>query len=96
MQCKASCARVNTTILIESHSTLCQTSYRRQIDLGSSNVQRSALVVVANVNIHTGLDVAPHEGHITLKNALAQHIRYLLVRLIQAATAQTLPGLVCN
>ena len=61
-------------------------TYCRKVDLSSGNVQRSALVVVAYVNVHACLDVAPHQGHVTIKDALAQHVRNLPVSLIQAAS----------
>lgn len=59
--------------------------YRRQVGLCRGNMQRCALVIVPDVDVHSSLDVAPHECHVALKDALAQLIRHPPVRLVHAA-----------
>lgn len=59
--------------------------YRRQVGFSCSHMQRCSLVIVPDVHVHSSLDVAPHEGHVTLKDALTQLIRHLLVRLVHTA-----------
>ena len=51
-------------------------------------MQRCTLVVVPDVDGHSSLDVAPHERHVALKDALAQLIRHPLVRLVHAAPCE--------
>lgn len=59
--------------------------YRRQIDFSCSNVQWGALVIVAHVNVHPRLDVAPHECHVAREDTLAQVLCHRGVRVIETA-----------
>lgn len=54
------------------HGYTSRGAHRGQIDLSSSNVQWRALVIVPHVDVHTSLDVAPHEGHVAGEDALAE------------------------